>query len=55
MPYSSDLQRKWAHTQAGMKALGGKEKVAEWDKESKGLKLPIQSKLMAMKKPNNKK
>lgn len=40
MPYVSDQQRKWAHTEKGMKALGGKAKVAEWDKESKGLDLP---------------
>jgi hypothetical protein len=40
MPYSSDAQRKWAHTEKGMKALGGAAKVAEWDKESKGMKLP---------------
>lgn len=40
VPYSSDQQRKWAHTTAGTKALGGKRKVAEWDKASKGKKLP---------------
>jgi len=40
MPYKSDQQRKWAHTQSGLKALGGKKKVAEWDKASKGKKLP---------------
>jgi hypothetical protein len=40
MPYKSEQQRKWAHTKSGMKALGGAEKVAEWDKESEGMKLP---------------
>lgn len=40
MPYQSEQQRKWAHTQAGTKALGGKAKVAEWDAASKGKKLP---------------
>lgn len=40
MPYKSDAQRKWAHTAAGEKALGGPKKVAEWDKASKGKKLP---------------
>lgn len=40
MPYKSDAQRKWAHTMAGLKALGGKDKVAEWDSASKGLSLP---------------
>ena len=51
MAYSSNQQRKWAHTKAGMKALGGAEKVAEWDKASKGLKLPQKvSSVKAMKK-----
>ena len=40
MPYKSVAQRGWAHTKEGMKALGGKNKVAEWDSSSKGLKLP---------------
>lgn len=40
MPYVSDQQRKWAHTPSGVKALGGKKKVKEWDKASKGKKLP---------------
>jgi hypothetical protein len=40
MPWKSDRQRKWAHTSAGIKALGGKAKVAEWDAASKGKKLP---------------
>lgn len=40
MPYLSDSQRRWAHTQEGTKALGGAEKVKEWDKTSKGLDLP---------------
>lgn len=40
MPYASQAQRGWAHTAAGMKALGGPAKVAEWDHASKGMKLP---------------
>jgi hypothetical protein len=44
MPYKSDKQRKWAHTEEGEKALGGKEKVKEWDKASEGKKLPEKSK-----------
>lgn len=40
MPYVSDAQRRWAHTKTGVKALGGKKKVAEWDAASKGKKLP---------------
>jgi len=39
MPYKSEAQRRWAHTKKGIKALGGKKKVAEWDKASKGKKL----------------
>lgn len=39
-PYTSEAQRKWAHTKTGTKALGGKEKVREWDKKTKGKKLP---------------
>jgi len=51
MPYVSDQQRKWAHTEAGEKALGGPAKVAEWDAASKGMKLPKKvGKLSSMKK-----
>ena len=39
-PYLSDAQRKWAHTAAGTKALGGKAKVKEWDRVSEGKTLP---------------
>lgn len=38
MPYVSKSQQGWAHTPAGMKALGGASKVAEWDAASKGRK-----------------
>lgn len=40
MPYVSERQRKWAHTKAGTKALGGKKAVEGWDKATKGKKLP---------------
>lgn len=40
MPYKSEKQRRWAHTPAGTKVLGGKKKVEEWDRASKGMKLP---------------
>lgn len=40
MPYKSEAQRKWAHTPAGLKALGGKKNVAEWDKTTGKKKLP---------------
>jgi hypothetical protein len=48
-PYSSEAQRKWAHTKSGMKALGGKEAVKEWDKQSKGKDLP--EKIEKMSRP----
>jgi len=44
MPYVSQAQRRWAHTETGLKALGGASKVAEWDKASKGRKLPARKK-----------
>lgn len=40
MLYKSKAQERWAHTDEGEKALGGREKVAEWDKASKGKPLP---------------
>lgn len=40
MPYKSERQRRWAHTKAGTKALGGKKAVEEWDKATKGKKIP---------------
>ena len=40
MPYVSERQRKWAHTKAGIKALGGKKAVEEWDKATGDRKLP---------------
>lgn len=39
-PYKSDAQRRWAHTEAGKKALGGEAGVHEWDEATKGKKLP---------------
>lgn len=39
-PYVSEAQRRWAHTPAGIRALGGKKNVAHWDKETKGKKIP---------------
>ena len=40
MPYQSDAQRRWSHTNTGVKALGGPAKVKEWDQASKGQDLP---------------
>ena len=39
-PYKSKKQQRWAHSPAGIKALGGKGKVAEWDAASRGKSLP---------------
>ncbi len=49
MPYKSEAQRKWAHTKAGVKALGGKSRVAEWDSSSKGRKRPSRVKAKKVK------
>lgn len=40
MPYKSEAQRRWAHSTAGVKALGGRAKVSEWDAATKGKRLP---------------
>lgn len=31
MPWKSKKQQRWGHSPSGLKALGGKEKVHEWD------------------------
>lgn len=40
MPWKSQAQRKWGNSPAGIKALGGKKNVEEWNKATKGKKLP---------------
>ena len=45
MPYVSKQQQKFFHTEAGQAALGGPDKVKEWDKASKGKQLPKFAKL----------
>jgi hypothetical protein len=40
MPFTSLAQQRWGHSPAGIKALGGPAKVAEWDAATKGKKLP---------------
>lgn len=44
MPWLSEAQRRWGHSPSGVKALGGKAKVAEWDAASKGKKRPARVK-----------
>lgn len=40
MPWKSQKQREWGHSPAGIRALGGKKAVEEWDRATKGKKLP---------------
>ena len=44
MPWKSQAQRKWGNSPAGIKALGGKANVEEWNKATKGKKLPKRAK-----------
>ena len=38
--FVSKAQQRWAHTPAGIKALGGKSKVKEWEDATNYSKLP---------------
>lgn len=40
MPWKSKAQERWGNSEAGEEALGGEAKVAEWNKATKGKKLP---------------
>ena len=40
MPFKSQAQRQWAYTKEGIKALGGKKAVAEWEQATGNKKLP---------------
>lgn len=40
MPWKSAAQARWGHSAAGVQALGGKAKVAEWDRATHGKRLP---------------
>ena len=40
MPWKSISQMKWGNSPAGIKALGGKKAVEEWDRETGNKKLP---------------
>lgn len=40
MPFVSKQQQKWGNSKAGIKALGGKARVAEWNASTKGHTLP---------------
>ena len=40
MPWKSESQRKWGNSPAGIRALGGKQNVAEWNRATGNKKLP---------------
>ena len=40
MPFVSIKQKAWGNSPAGIKALGGKKAVAEWEKATGNKKLP---------------
>lgn len=44
MPFESDAQNAWGHTPEGEKALGGPEKVKEWEKATDYAHLPKRKK-----------
>lgn len=44
MPFVSEAQEEWAHTPEGTKALGGPEKVKEWESETDHSNLPKRKK-----------
>jgi hypothetical protein len=50
MPFLSKAQQRWGHSPAGVKALGGKDKVAEWDSATNFGKLPDKVKAPHMDK-----
>ena len=55
MPFKSKKQNAWAHTKSGEKALGGKEKVKEWEKKTDYKHLPESKGTKKAKKAFNKK
>lgn len=40
MPFKSLAQSKWGHSEAGLKALGGVDKVKEWESHTDYSRLP---------------
>lgn len=43
MPFRSKGQNAWGHTPAGIKALGGPQKVKEWEGETEYDNLPVKA------------
>jgi hypothetical protein len=52
MPFVSKKQNAWGHTPAGIKALGGADKVKEWEAATDYQNLP--ERVPAPKMPNPK-
>jgi len=40
MPFLSKAQQRWGNSPAGLRALGGKAKVAEWNASTPEQRLP---------------
>lgn len=40
MPWKSEAQRRWGNSKAGIRALGGKKNVEEWNRATGDKKLP---------------
>lgn len=40
MPFASKAQQRWGHSPSGLKALGGKAAVTEWDSATPKGSLP---------------
>jgi hypothetical protein len=43
VPWASKRQARWGHSPAGLAALGGQQKVAEWDQATTPGSLPEES------------
>jgi len=44
MPWKSKQQARWGHSPAGVRALGGPDKVKEWDAATPKGSLPVKPK-----------
>ena len=51
MPFESKVQNAWAHTKKGTEALGGPEKVKEWEQATDYSNLPKRKKHPKTKAP----
>jgi len=40
MPFVSKAQQRWGNSKAGLRALGGKQKVQEWNSSTNQKALP---------------